>query len=171
MLRIYEIMFKTKFSRYFQCPQWYLIFLIMSKHKVHPLSLSPPPTVLASCSLSTYQPVLLFLVDLHQFLYQQVSFLQLFRTSFDIIWKKIFVRIFLNNTQFTLNLATGPEHNTNSQYLLHPAPKEYSLLIHVFGWLAMWFIPYWYSYFFFCFCSKLKSFSWHSAAFSALPHL
>ena len=30
MLRIYEIMFKTKFSQYFRCPQWCLIFLIMS---------------------------------------------------------------------------------------------------------------------------------------------
>ena len=30
MLRIYEIMFITKFSQYFQCSRWCLIFLIMS---------------------------------------------------------------------------------------------------------------------------------------------
>ena len=30
MLRIYEIMFKIKSSQFFQCPQWCLIFFIMS---------------------------------------------------------------------------------------------------------------------------------------------
>ena len=63
MLRIYEIMFKTKFSRYFQCPQWYLIFLIMSKHKVHPLlSLSPPPTSPHAAYLPTNQFFYYFLL-------------------------------------------------------------------------------------------------------------
>ena len=42
------------------------------------------------------QPVLLFLVVLNQLLHQQVAitFLQLFRTSFNIIWKKIFITNF-----------------------------------------------------------------------------
>ena len=47
----------------------------------------------------TELPVFLFLV-LHQFLYHQISFLQLSRISFNIIWKRFSSQIFLK--RFTL---------------------------------------------------------------------
>ena len=50
-------------------------------------------------------PDFLFLV-LHQFLYQQTSFLQLSRISFNIIWKRFSSQIFLN--RFTPLPQTPP---------------------------------------------------------------
>ena len=45
-------------------------------------------------SYKTQLPVFVFLV-IHQFLYQQISFLQCSRNSFNIIWKRFLSQIFL----------------------------------------------------------------------------
>ena len=68
-------------------------------------------TSVKSCKIEL--SVFLFLV-LHQFLYQQVSFLQLSRISFSIIWKRFLSRIFL----FTGFTPSPQPHPINGQNLL-----------------------------------------------------
>ena len=78
-------------------------------------------------------PVLISLVVLHQFLYQQILFLELFRTSFSFIKKKIF---FLVTNFFFLEDSTIPS-------LPHPINGQNLTLIKDSVFNVMWSIKIW----------------------------